>query len=85
MLSALVERIGPRLRRALMLMVALAMMGLPLYVLPARAAEPHGTAAAAAAAPAAQAPSVEEILARPHEAVGGDRFRQVQGNQRPSP
>ncbi|MGD8329085.1 MAG: hypothetical protein PVJ49_06580 [Acidobacteriota bacterium] len=75
MLSTFVERIGPRLRRILMLLVALAMMGLPLHVLPAVAAEPHGVAARTTAE---QMPSVEEILARHYEAIGGDDFQQVQ-------
>jgi len=81
MFSALNERIGPRLRRVLMLLLALAMMGLPLYSLPAQAsqaAQSAGIEAPAHARHAGQDLGLEEILARHYEAIGGDNFQRVQ-------
>ncbi len=67
-----VKRTRPVVRRCLSLLATLAFMGLPLYA--------PGAAASQSEDPAVSAPqerSVEGVLARHYEALGGDRHQQV--------
>ena len=80
MFSHTISRTGPVVRRSLMLLGALALMGLPLH---AQTAVPGRQAAAPVAdeltvVSTGQHLSVEEILARHYEATGGDRQQQLQ-------
>jgi outer membrane lipoprotein-sorting protein len=93
MSTSLSARWSSRLYGFLMLLLALATMGLPPYALPGGATpSPTGTVAPVAhrdatqpPAPPAQSPGdeaaqrgVEEILARHYEAIGGDHHQQIQ-------
>lgn len=84
MTSRTSSRFRPHLRRVLMLLLALVMMGLPLYALPEhpRQESPQSAPAASAGAGAGiSSPrqlTVDEILAKHYEAIGGDHHQQVQ-------
>lgn len=60
-------RLGAATRRVLMLMMAVLLMGLPLYALPQPPVEP-----------APQELSVEQILEKHYEAIGGDHHRSIE-------
>ncbi len=87
MLAHSINRISPVVRRSLMLLGALALMGLPLHAqtaVPGAEAEARHDVSVApatgrvAAASSAQHLSVDEILAKHYEATGGDPYQQVQ-------
>jgi len=73
MTSLISPRIGPMLRRVLMLVVTLAMMGLPLYAQPQLAPQSESAATASS-----QHLTVDQILAKHYEAIGGDAHQHVQ-------
>ena len=73
MVSRISSRFSPVLRRVLMLLLALATMGLPVY---ARSAVPPQPEPAAASS--AQELTVDQILAKHYEAIGGDHHQSVQ-------
>jgi hypothetical protein len=80
MSSPLPFRVGPMLHRLLMFVIALAMMGLPLHVLPERAAHAQSAAGAPQAgdeSTPARALTVEENLVAHYEAFGGDDHQRV--------
>ncbi len=60
-------RLGPTTRRVLMLMMAVLLMGLPLYALPQPPVEPAG-----------QELSAEQILEKHYEAIGGDHHQSIE-------
>lgn len=78
MTTVLPARLRAGLRHALMLLLTLAMMGLPLHLLPAQASPGGGTAERQSSGGSAAQLSVDEILARHYQAVGGDRHQQLQ-------
>lgn len=84
MASRISSRLSANLRRVLMLLLGLVMMGLPLYALPEQPWQASAPSAPAAPArtgdgvPSPQQPTVDEILANHYEAIGGDRYQQVQ-------
>lgn len=71
MFSHVIPRLSPVLRPTLMFLGALALMGLPLY---AQTTVPPDEVSTVSSA---QHLSVDEILARHYEAVGGDHHQQV--------
>jgi hypothetical protein len=72
MVSRTSSRFGPALRRVLMLVLALATMGLPLYARPEVPRQPEP-----AAASSAQELTVDQILAKHYDAIGGDQHQSV--------
>ena len=73
MVSRMSSRFGPGWRRVLMLLLALATMGLPLYAQPELPSQLEP-----AAASSAQELTADQILARHYEAIGGDHHQAVQ-------
>jgi len=73
MVSRIPSRLTSTLRRVFMLLMTLAMMGLPLYAQPELSPRPEAVAESPG-----QELTIDQILARHYEAIGGDRHQSVQ-------